>query len=232
MTLLTKSDCEQQRSPQELKLWVASVFEKFGTSDDTKNYMRTKKGLTKPFVEEIVPLSTIADHKYRGRSDVVLKPKFGNQAYDAEIVIGDQKAHQTIKVEIGNAIDGQDDILRMEYLIQHGHVYLSGGASRTGTKASGGQVTVENACERHEEALEKRLVLIQELIQHKLVKQYESGTLLVIVFDDYLPFDQAKDSPAVEAALSPAVLNEVLAKFSGLTLVGQSGRYFKEYALP
>lgn len=224
MTYPTKADCEMERTPAALKSWVDSILKNLKTTAQ-KNDMRLKKDLAKPFHEEIVPLSCLVSHKFGRKRGVTVKPVIGNQPYDAVIRL----PGRTIKVEIANAIDGYDDSLRMEYLALHGHVCMSGDASRTGTKASGGIVQVTNEARNHEEYRSKLLERIEKTIKRKLRNRYEPGTLLAVVFEDYLPFDKKKDGTAMESIFSHQVLAAVMAKFSGLVLLGQSGRFFKEY---
>jgi len=224
----TLSECEQERSPQELDEWATAVFERFSANHTTKGFVRRKKELLKKFVEEIVPLCRIGKHKFWTRSDITLKPRMGNQPYGAEIIVRKSRAQRIIRLEIGTAIDGYSDSLLMEYFQKHGTVCLSGSIWREGSKASGGQVCNENGCRDRKKMLEELFNLVHKLANNKMAKTYEPETLLAIVFDDYLPFDLKTDSTALEASIS-LLLPHLLRKFVGFFLVGQSGKYFHEY---
>lgn len=82
-TILRKEECEVARTAEELIAWIDSVHAQF---EETRNYSWIEESLIKLFYEEIVPLGDLARHKYLEQPGLYLRPKIGNQSYDAEII--------------------------------------------------------------------------------------------------------------------------------------------------
>ena len=72
-------DCEVFRTPEDLIAWIESVAPLFHADD------RIEDDLSKRFFEEIRPLGHLARVKYLGKPGLSLRPKIGDQNYDAEI---------------------------------------------------------------------------------------------------------------------------------------------------
>lgn len=227
--VLIREDCESERTPEALLAWIESVYAQFAADDHTKNYARLCKGTIKQFFEEIIPLGHLARHKYIGASGLYLRPKIGNQNYDAEIIDRSLVSPKIRRLEFVNAYRGYDLALRMEYLAEHGGVPMSGPVWREGTKASGGQVQAQLVAVDQGTRLKQQLATIAESIGKKLKKSYEAGTILAIVLDDYLAFDREQDLSQLKWFLSTTVIRSALTKFSGVFVIGASGRTFLEF---
>ncbi|MEO7859210.1 MAG: hypothetical protein ABIU05_02005 [Nitrospirales bacterium] len=136
--MLRVKECEVARTAEELIAWIESVHDRY---DETKNYEWIEKHLIKTFYEEIVPLGDLARHKYLWNPEILLRPKIGNQSYDAEIMNTSSTNDHIKRVEFTSTYRDADLALRMEYMAQHGSVFMSGPVWRDGTKAAGGQIT-------------------------------------------------------------------------------------------
>ena len=72
-----------------------------------------------------------------------LRPKIGDQNYDAEIINTSSGKERITPVEFTSGYRDEFLALREECLPQHGVVPMNGPIWRDGTKASGGQIHVE-----------------------------------------------------------------------------------------
>lgn len=218
--ILGKEDCEVARTPEELIAWIESL-------DAAEGYVRADERIVKAFFEEIRPLGHLACHKYRGRLGFYLRPKIGNQNYDAEMIDMSSGNERIMRIEFTSTYRDENLALRQEYLSQHGDVYMTGSVWRDGTKASGGQVQVHPDFVDHTILLDKLLVACFERVAGKLAKDYEPGTVLAIVFDDTIlyPTDMPRLTPYFRDMLS----KQALGKFCGLFILGASGRTFLEF---
>ncbi len=227
-TILRKEDCEVPRTAEELITWIESVHTHFDADNATRDYARMGKGLVKPFYEEIVPLGNLARHKYLEKPGYYLRPKIGNQNYDAEI-IHNSSGHKHIKrLEFTSTYRNADLALRLEYLGLHGGVFMTGPVWRDGTKASGGQIHVVPECEDYEDRFNDLITIIEERVSQKLGKPYTSDTIIAIVFDDYRYYSETH-LPQLQTYLRETLSKQILGKFCGGFILGASGKTFLEY---
>jgi len=228
-TILRKEDCEALRTAEELIVWIESVHAQFEATDATRAYARMGKGLVKPFYEEIVPLGDLARHKYLGQPHFCLRPKIGNQNYDAEI-INKSSSHEHIKrIEFTSTYRDADFALRLEYLNQHGVVFMSGPVWRDGTKASGGQIHVVPECIDYDNNLNDLTDLIKRRVSIKLGLSYAPNTIIAIVFDD-VRHRSTTHLPQLQTYLRDTLSDQIRGKFCGIFILGTSGKTFLEYS--
>ena len=215
-------DCEVVRTPEDLIAWIEPVEPQFHADD------RIEEDLSKRFFEEIRPLGHLARHKYLGKPGLSLRPKIGDQNYDAEIIDTSTNNEHIRRVEFTSAYRDADLALREEYLDQHGDVYITGHVRRNGTKASGGQVQVIPEFEDHQIRLEKMLESVRACITNKLDKRYTANTILTIVFDDTILYET--DLPQLRPRFRDIILSQrALGKFCDLYILGASGKTFLEF---
>lgn len=212
--ILTKSDCEVARTPKELIAWVESVAPRFEVED---------KRLIKAFYEEIRPLGHLARHKYFGRRDFYLCPKIGDQNYDAEMIDASADEEHIQRVEFTSAYRDYDLALRLEYLAEHGDVYMTGSVWRD----SNGQVRVHADFMDHQIILDGLVATCEEQVENKLAGDYAPGTLLAIFFDDTILYPT--DMPLITQYFRDTLSKLALSKFCGLFILGASGRTFWEF---
>ena len=223
--MLRVKDLEVERTAEELIAWIESVHAHY---DNTKNYEWIEKPLLKPFFEEIVPLGDIARNKYVGRPSFTLRPKIGNQSYDAEIIDRSSGKEHIKRVEFTSTYRDADLALRMEYMTQHGGVFMSGPVWRDGTKAAGGQIHVVPMAEDYESRFEDLVVIIEERVAKKLDIPYAADTILAIVFDDHR-HRSGTHVPRLKTYIRDTLSKQVLGMFCGIFILGVSGKTFLEF---
>lgn len=219
--LLTEADMRGARTPEGLIAWIESL-------DAAKDYAGVEERLIKAFYEEIRPLGHLARHKYLGRPDFYLRPKIGDQNYDAEMIDRSSGAERTQRIEFTSTYRDYDFALRMEHLAQHGDVYMTGPIGIDGTKASGGrQVQAHLDFVDHQILLDKLMDTCEERVANKLGKDYAAETLLAIVFDDTILYPT--DRPWIAQYFRETLSKQALSKFCGVFILGASGRTFWEF---
>ena len=224
-TILRKEDCEVARTAEELIAWIDSVHAQF---EETRNYSWIEESLIKPFYEEIVPLGDLARHKYLEQPGLYLRPKIGNQSYDAEIIDTSSINEHIKRVEFTGTYRDADLALRMEYMAQHGAVFMSGPVWRDGTKATGGQIHVVPECEDYDSRFEDLVAIIEKRVGDKLDKPYAPGTIIAIVFDD-IRHRSKTHAPQLQTYLRDTLSKQALGKFCGIFILGTSGKTFLEF---
>ena len=221
-TILRKEDCEVARTAEELIDRIESVDAHFRVDDGIE------KELVKRFFEEIRPLRDLARHKYLGKTSIYLRPRIGNQNYDAEIIDRSSGKENIAHVEIVNTHLDHDHALRMEYLGQHDGVFMSGPpAERVGTKASGGRVSIAPGTVDHQEYLDDLIATIGARTADKLSKPYPADTILAVVFDDSSL--NPEDLLQLQLYFHDILSKQALSKFCGVFILGVSGRTFWEF---
>ena len=227
-TILRKEDCEAPRTAEELIAWIESVHAQFEATDATRTYARLGKGLVKRFYEEIVPLGDLALHKYLEKPNFYLRPKIGNQNYDAEIILKSSNHEHIKRIEFTSTYRNADLALRLEYLNQHSGVFMSGPVWRDGTKASGGQIHVVPECVDYDNKFDDLTALIEQRVSIKLGLTYASNTIIAIVFDDSRHRSRTH-LPQLQTYLRDTLSNQIRGKFCGIFILGTSGKTFLEY---
>ncbi len=215
-----RGDCEVARTAEELITWIESVEDQFHADD------RIEGRLIKAFFEEIRPLGDLAQHKYLGRPGLYLRPKIGDQDYDAEIIDRSSGDEHVTPVEFTSVYRDKYLALRVEYLPQHGVVPMNGPVWRDGTKASGGQIHAEPHWGDDQSRFEHLEATCEKRMAQKLCKPYPPGTIIAIVFDDTVP---KQAMPQIKLYFRDTLSKQALDKFRGLFVLGASGRTFWEF---
>jgi len=231
--ILTKEDMEKERTPDELSLWWEKKNREFANSKEGHHYALLKKELTKKFLEEILPLSLLANILYAGRCDIICIPNLGNDNFDAIIRNNSCSPPIELKIEFTLAIDGQDDHLRMKHLVEHGHVSLTGPLTYTGTEKTGHKIVVENEAVSHHDLRGINFALIKSRAEQKCKpKNYGKNHVLVITIDDHIAprYDNQKDLEALNEFMKSNVINLPL-DFGELYVLGLSGKTFLAFKL-
>lgn len=226
--ILTKEDMEKERTPDELSLWWDKKNREFASSKEGHHYVLLKTGLTGKFLDEILPLSLLANIVYAGRSDIGCIPNLGNDNFDAIIRDYSQSPPSELKIEFTLAIDGHDDHLRMKYFVEHGHVSLTGPLTSTGTEKTGHKINVETEMVLHNDSLKKTFAIIKSRAEQKCKpKNYGKKHILVIIIDDHIAprFDNQNDLAALNQFIKSDVINLPL-DFGELYILGLSGKTF------
>jgi hypothetical protein len=183
------------------------------------------EGLFKWFHEEIYPLSVFAARRYGDRDDVLCAPKLDHSRdVDAEVC----EPSRTIQIEITSARDPCEH-LRMEYLVQHRHVGLTGPLKARGTRRTGRQIGHVVEFEDHRESRAFHLSWIKTAAEGKagLGRYGKSYELLIVVEDWWFNPDDAAE---VETFIDREVLTLPL-QFGAVHLVGLTGRLFMSFSL-
>jgi hypothetical protein len=86
-------------------------------------------------------------------------------------------------------------------LDRHGHVNAIGAVHKTGTKATGITVNVDNVALRHDDVRQSVIDRIIEAVKRKSGKTYPPGTALVVAFDDSIAIRDNEDLQEVQKAV-------------------------------
>ncbi|HLE82270.1 MAG TPA: hypothetical protein VJA25_13420 [Dehalococcoidia bacterium] len=223
--LLPLAECVRPRKPRELRGWVLAKCNLFAQVPELRGPVLLHEGLFKWFHEEIYPLSVFAVARYGDSDDVFCVPK-RDQSYDVDAEV--REASRTIQIEITSARDPHEH-LRMEYLVQHRHVSLTGHLKVQGNKRTGRQIENEVEFVDHRESRARHLGWIKTAAEGKAGggrygKTYE---LLIAVEDWWFDPDDAEE---VVAFIKREVLTLPL-EFDALHVVGLTERPFLSFPL-
>ncbi|MGH7182784.1 MAG: hypothetical protein ACREJN_12505 [Nitrospiraceae bacterium] len=188
-----------------------------------KDYAGEEEILIKVFYEEIRPLGHLARHKYLGKPGVFLRPKIGNQNYDAEIISTASGEERIQRVEFTSTYRNYDLALRMEHLAQQGGAFMTGSVWRDGN----GQVQIHPEFVDHQILLDTLFATCDERVANKVGKDYAPGTLLAIVFDESILYPT--DIPSIAQYFRDTLSKQALSGFCGGFILGAAGRIFLEF---
>jgi len=225
--LLPLAECVKPRKPQELREWVLAKCDAFRQIPELREPVLLHEGLFKWFHEEIYPLSVFAVHRYGDRDDVLCVPKRDpSRDVDAEI----RQPSGTIRLEITCAREPSEH-LRMEYLVEHHRVSLTGGLKVEGTKRTGRRIEDVLEFQYHRETRARHLDLIKTAAEGKAGRGRYGKTyeLLIAVEEDWW-FD-ADDAREVTDFVEREVLRLPL-EFDAVHVVGMTERLFLFFPLP
>ena len=224
-TLLPMADCLRPRTPKEFREWVLAKCNAFSQVAELRAPVLLHQGLFKWFHEELYPLSVFVVAKYGERDDVFCAPK-RDQGYDVDAEI--REPTRTIKVEITSAREPNHH-LRMEYLVRHRRVSLTGPVMVEGNKTTGREIHNEVEFVDHRESLGSHLNWIRTAAEGKAgYGRYGRSYELLISVDDWW-FDP-DDSEEVVAFIHREILSLPL-QFESVHIVGVTGRLYFSFPL-
>lgn len=221
--LLSLTECVKPRKPKELREWVLAKCDAFAQIPELREPVLLHEGLFKWFHEEIYPLSVFALRRYGDRDGILCVPKRDpTHDVDAEI----REPMRTINIEITGARDPSEH-LRMEYLVEHGRVSLTGGLKAQRTKRTGHQIENELAFVDHRKTRARHLNWIKTAAEGKAGRgRYGKDYELLIAVEDWW-FD-ADDAPEVTNFIEREVLRLPL-EFDVVHVVGLTERLFLSF---
>jgi len=223
--LLPLTECVKPRKPKELREWVLAKCNAFAQIPALREPVLLHEGPFKWFHEEIYPLSVFSVRRYGDRDDVCCVPKQDDSDVDAEI----HEPSRTIHVQITGAREPSPH-LRMEYLVEHRRVSLTGGLKVQGTKRTGRQIENEVEFVDHRESRARHLSWIKTAAEGKAGRgRYGKSYELLIAVEDWW-FD-ADDAPDVTNFIEREVLRLPL-EFDAVHVVGITERLFLSFPLP
>lgn len=220
--ILSAADCETERTPLELIHWVEERSKLFARSETGKTYARSRQGLARIFIDQIVPLSHLARHLYNGRRDVVCKPSIEDD-FGAVIVDYRDRPLRVHKLKFIHAIHAYEEYLRRVCLPEEGFMSALGMLAGRGAQADA--EPVNNIA-----WLNKSLELIAAMVTLETNKPYGRDASLVIVFDDYASFHSEEDIAALARFVNSEIVPMPL-DFSKLFLLGWSGHTLLGFSL-
>jgi hypothetical protein len=136
--LLSQDSCELERTQGDLHDWGRSVIDASAVSAETRRRFQLREDLlAKKFMEEIWPLSLVADHFYKGRQDVGFRPVFGSGSFDAQILDYSSYVVEVIPLEFTQANYDEETYHRMRFRACHEYGPLTGPVRKTGTRSTG-----------------------------------------------------------------------------------------------
>jgi len=224
-TVLSLRECVKPRKPKELREWVLAKCDAFAQISELRKPVLLHEGPFQWFHEEIYPLSVFAVRQYGDRNDVFCVPKLDQTSdVDAEI----HEPSRTIHVQITGARDPSQH-LRMEYLVEHRRVSVTGGLKVQGTKRTGRQI--ENVVEfvDHRESRARHLSWIKTAAEGKAGRgRYGKSYELLIAVENWW-FD-ADDATDVTNFIEHEVLRLPL-EFDAVHVVGITESLFLSFPL-
>ena len=182
--LLTQKLCEIERTQSDLHDWVRAVIDASAVSAETRSRFQLREDwLAKKFMEEIWPLSLVADHCYTGRQNVGFRPVFDAGPFDAQILDRSSSTEEAIPLEFTQAHYDQEMYHRMLHLAPHGFVPLTGPVRKTGTRSTG--ISVRTTLVAVDTTLDRsaQFAKIAEAAHRKARGGRLPGTRLGIVYD-------------------------------------------------
>ena len=229
--LLISLELGRARTPDELATLAAEIRRAFLASPELRKMSRPPRSLWKKYVEEVLPLTHLAQHLFSGRQDVRCEPILRDSGnYDAIITFPDGAKTTSLFVEFTCAKDGHEDSLRMEDLNNKGRVNMLGEVTHCGTRNKGRQIEVQDEVVLRSRTLEKHQRLIVNRIKAKARNQYGRDHILVVVFDDDVGFRSEQELADLKSYLALEIDLSAL-DFRSLYLLGSSGKILSDLQL-
>ncbi len=229
MTIITPEELQKPRTAEELLPWVEQKIHEIGSTAGGKRAIRFREGLAKPLVEEALPLGIFASKFFQNSPEVSIRHILGSQNYDATIQDRRRQQAPFSFVEITQAHEGENDLLRMVALERDGHVNVLGAVQKRGTKNTGIHVEVENKAFEHSKVFQSEIRRVEEAIRRKSDKSYPPGTALLVVFDDYISIQDEADVEKMRNCILSLLPGR--SRFRWLAVIGWSKKTFIEFDL-
>lgn len=223
-SVISHETLQMTRPAGRLRDWVINAIELLGNTPEGKSLVRLQRDLAKPLIQELLPIGHFCFHKWGINSEVTVQPVLGNQNFDARIYGPTQETHGISYIEVTQATEGENEYRRREIFDRDGSVDPYGEVTKKGTKNTGISVKIKSELKKHSDIINQQIKFIENAVSRKKNKNYPSGTVLVIVFDDYIFKDEFGDIEMLDKTAN--TLSHVLNNVQWLSLVGYSGRTF------
>lgn len=221
-SILTHGLLEEQHTAADYLPWVKLLISLVKEEPDGLARIRQRVGLANELLNEAFPIGLLAATFFGASDQVRLALKVGSQPYDA--TVSDLRPNGTSiqYIEVTVAGEGEDDYLRMLTLQECGHVSGLGRVTKSGTKKTGLNITVESAMVSQTEVLDRERNSIAGAIERKLTKSYPPHTLLLVAFDDTMAFDRPDNISNIQTTVSTFLPR--LKGFHSVAIVGLQNR--------
>ena len=228
--LLTQNSCELERTQGDLHEWVHSVIDASAVSAEIRRRFQLREDLlAKKFVEEIWPLSLVADHFYKSRQNVGFQPVFGSGPFDAQIIDRSSSVVQVIPLEFTQANYDEEMYHRMLFRASHEYGLLTGPVIKTGTRSSGVSVKAILQLVNCAQDRTAQFAKIAKAARRKARGARLPGTRLGIVYEGLHISKQQDFDELYEFATKNLV--PVLGSFAFLYLIRSQGDHVLQIAL-
>jgi len=225
MSIINESEFQKKRTSHDLMTWCSQILEEIKQDNVEIHKYRLRDGLYKKFIEELLPLSIVANHLSRNNPYLIFQPLLGNQNYDAIVIASDEIPIYYLEFTL--AINGEEDFFIRKLLNDYGSAPGCAEYKKYGTKNTGINIEYTYKAQRVDEYLFKQLALIKRQLEKKYKIHYNPATILVILFEDFIPLDPLDIIDAFKSHLNehPVVGSN---KFKKIILTTYSGRVLFE----
>jgi hypothetical protein len=183
MTFISEAEMTAKYAPKAFAGWFNARCKSIIQDDVGKVALRMREGLCKKFIEEIYPLKMLAEFEFMDRDDVVIQWINGNQNYDA-LIFSSTFIH---KIEITNAVD-EIDYYRRWMINEVGWAPLDKSRIEKRGNKNAGNMRIEakqGSAMDIGTFFDTQIELVNKAIDKKESKDYETGTSLLVMFDDF-----------------------------------------------
>lgn len=223
--ILTSALLEQPHSAADYLDWVKSLIARTKAEDpDGLRKILLRVGLAKELMEEALPIGHFAANYFESSNQVNIALKVGSQGYDAVVSDCRDPPSGLEYLEVTLASEGEADYLRMFVLHETGQVSGLGRVTKTGTRKTRRDVTVEHECVSQADVIAKERRIFAEAVERKLAKSYPANTALIIGFDDTMSFDRSDNIANILDML--AEFGDWLSVFHTVAVVGMVNNLF------
>jgi len=224
---VNETNISQWRTPDEFINWFERQLDNIKNSiGDSERTILLHRGRAKVFYEELFPLYRLLQWKGKEWFNVKFRPVLGNQNFD--IQIESEKSDVPGHIEITCMGMDYEEILRMEYYLDHRSVSSVGPVLREGTNRTRKKIFVE------EELIEESILKseakkrIKETIGKKLKRVLRrDNTALLVYFDNYTVFSEEKDAVEIDKFLD-SIDEPWDSQYVNLFVIGANGKNFWE----
>ncbi|HDY86522.1 MAG TPA: hypothetical protein ENH82_00220 [bacterium] len=176
---VSKEELKVPKPINEIEEWVGSLLLRYTESEEAKEFLQFKKGITKEIVDELIPLSKYCKHYY---SDTNCYLKFypdSDTSFDAEII--SENGDLVERVEVTMAINGHEHQMQAEALREFGMVSSWGMPEYSGTAKDRVITEPELTTIDSSEMIVIQSILVQEAYDKKQanIHKYPNTTLLI-----------------------------------------------------
>ncbi|MBV2113447.1 MAG: hypothetical protein KUF82_21040 [Candidatus Thiodiazotropha sp. (ex Ctena orbiculata)] len=199
-TLVTIDELSKPILVEEAYDWIESLLKRFDKSEEFKQYLLLRKGVSGKIYNELLPLAVYGERIWRGQGVSLKYYPTSSQSFDADFINDENSLIE--RVEVTMATEGLEEQIQAETLVKYG--WTPGfGMNEYGGNARNREIPEpEHRIYSQSEAIDKLTSLVNRAYNNKLQNRHKYHDLSLLIAFDCFVLNTAEEFNRIVGSIS------------------------------